>query len=312
MTAPLPKDARIYVAGHRGLVGSALVRRLQHDGYSNIITRTSKELDLREQSAVREFFAAECPEYVFLAAAKVGGILANMTYPAEFIYNNLAIATNVIEAARTSETKKLLNLSSSCTYPRLAEQPLREDYMLTGPLEETNRAYAVAKIAASELCDAYRHQYGCNFVTAIPTNIYGPNDNFDLQSSHVLSALLRRLVEAKESKAPEVEIWGTGKPFREFLYVDDLADACLFLMENFEEPGGINVGTGADISIADLAATIQGIVGYQGRLAFNHDMPDGMPRKLLDMSRLHGLGWRAPTGLKEGIARTHQWFLENR
>lgn len=307
----LPKNAKIFLAGHRGLVGGALLRRLQELGYSNIVTRTSTELDLRNQAAVEDFFAREKPEYVYLAAAKVGGILANSTYPAHFLYDNLAIATNVIHSAYLHGTKKLLNLGSSCIYPKLAPQPLKEEYLLTGALEETNRAYAVAKIAAIELCDHYRTQYGCDFISAMPTNLYGPGDNFDLQSSHVLPALMRKMIDAKKMAAPTVEIWGSGAPLREFLHVDDLAQACHFLMETFSEPGPINVGAGQEISIRDLAMLIREIVGYEGELAFDPSKPDGTPRKLMDVSRLNAAGWRAQIGLREGIENTLNWYLEN-
>ena len=307
----LPLDAKIYIAGHNGLVGGALLRHLQTRGYDNLLTRRSAELDLRDQSAVQRFFAQERPTYVFLAAAKVGGILANSTYPANFIYDNLTIATNVIHAAYQHDTRKLLNLGSSCIYPRLAPQPLKEEYLLTGPLEETNRAYAVAKIAAIELCDHYRAQYGCDFISAMPTNLYGPGDNFDLKSSHVLPALLRKVVTAKCDNAPSVEIWGSGNPLREFLYVDDLADACLFLMQHWSAPGPINVGTGKDLSIRDLALLIKEVVGYNGELVFDATKPDGTPRKLMDVSLLNSAGWRARTGLRDGIVKSLQWYLEN-
>ena len=303
-------DARIYVAGHRGLVGSAIMRKLTSLGYTNIVTRTSAELDLRNQAAVHAFFEAEKPEYVILAAAKVGGILANATYPAEFLYDNLMIASNVIHAAYTHKVSKLLNLGSSCIYPKLAPQPLKEEYLLTGPLEVTNRAYAVAKIAAIELCDHYRHQYGCDFISAMPTNLYGPHDNFDLQNSHVLPALLRKMLEAKAQGAPTVTVWGSGTPKREFLYVDDLADACIFLMKNVSEPGPINLGTGEDISIKELAELIQRITGYEGTLSFDTSKPDGTPRKLMDVSKLTQLGWKATTALPDGIKRTLDWYLQ--
>ncbi|MDK2014170.1 MULTISPECIES: GDP-L-fucose synthase family protein [unclassified Deinococcus] len=306
--SPLSRDARIYVAGHRGLVGGAIMRRLQAEGFNHLITRTSAELDLRDQAAVRAFFAQEQPEYVFLAAAKVGGILANSTYPAQFLYDNLMIATNVINAAHESGVRKLLNLGSSCIYPRLAPQPLKEEYLLTGPLEETNRAYAVAKIAAIELCDHYRTQYGSDFISGMPTNLYGPGDNFDLKGSHVLPALMRKMVEAKESGAPQVEVWGSGTPLREFLYVDDLADACLYLMERVSEAGPINIGTGHDLTIRELAMLIAEIVGYEGQLAFDASKPDGTPRKLMDVSKLSNLGWSAQTELREGIEKTYKWF----
>lgn len=304
----LSLESKIYVAGHRGLVGGAIVRRLQSAGYSNLLLRTSRELDLRNQADARQFFHDEQPEFVFLAAAKVGGILANSTLPAQFIFDNLMIASNVIQAAHQSGVQKLLNLGSSCIYPRLAPQPLREEYLLTGPLEETNRAYAVAKIAAIELCDSYRVQYGSDFISAMPTNMYGPGDNFDLQSSHVLPALLRKTIEARKSGARSVEIWGSGAPLREFLFVDDLAEACLFLMQNFSEPGPINVGTGRDISIRELALLIQEIVGFEGEMSFDASKPDGTPRKLLDVSRLQAAGWSAQTSLREGIEKTYAWY----
>jgi mannose-1-phosphate guanylyltransferase/mannose-1-phosphate guanylyltransferase/mannose-6-phosphate isomerase len=307
----LPLDAKIYVAGHRGLVGGALLRCLREREYSHIITRTSSELDLRDQAAVQQFFAQEQPEYVFLAAAKVGGILANATYPAQFLYDNLTIATNVIHASYQHGVRKLLNLGSSCIYPRLAPQPLKEEYLLTGPLEETNRAYAVAKIAAIELCDQYRAQYGCDFISAMPTNLYGPGDNFDLQSSHVLPALMRKMLEAKKAASPTVEIWGSGKPLREFLHVDDLAEACHFLMTSFSEPGPINVGSGRDVSIKKLALLIREIVGYEGELVFDTSKPDGTPRKLMDVSRLTAAGWSARICLREGIGSTLEWYLQN-
>lgn len=307
----LPLDSKIYVAGHNGLVGGALLRNLQTIGYTNLLTRRSAELDLRDQSAVQKFFAQERPAYVFLAAAKVGGIMANSTYPANFIYDNLTIATNVIHAAYQHDTRKLLNLGSSCIYPRLAPQPLKEEYLLTGPLEETNRAYAIAKIAAIELCDHYRAQYGCDFISAMPTNIYGPGDNFDLKSSHVLPALMRKTDDAKQTHAPTVKIWGSGEPLREFLYVDDLADACIFLMKHWSAPGPINVGAGRDISIRDLALLIKDVVGYDGELAFDASKPDGTPRKLMDVSLLAEAGWRAQIGLREGIAKTYDWYSKH-
>lgn len=307
---PLPLDAKIYVAGHRGLVGSSITRALRDRGYDNLLFRTSRELDLRDQAAVNQFFQEDKPEYVFLAAAKVGGILANSTYPAQFIYDNLAIATNVIHASHLNGVVKLLNLGSSCIYPKHAPQPLKEEYLLTGPLEETNRAYAVAKIAAIELCDFYRQQYGCDFISAMPTNLYGPGDNFDLQSSHVLPALMRKMIEAKKSASPTVEIWGSGTPMREFLHVEDLAEACLFLMETFSEPGPINIGTGEDISIRDVALLIKKVVGYEGELAFDKTKPDGTPRKLLDVSRINAAGWQAKINLSDGIERTFDWYTE--
>ena len=308
----LPLNSKIYVAGHKGLVGRALVEKLKILGYKNLVTRTRQELDLREQSAVREFFAQERPRYVFLAAAKVGGIGANTAYPAQFICENLTIATNVIEAAHQFQVCKLLNLGSSCVYPRLAPQPMREEALLSGPLEPTNRAYAIAKIAAIELCDAYRVQHGCDFISAMPTNLYGPGDNFDLKSSHVLPALMRRMVEAKENDECKVMVWGSGRALREFLYIEDFAEACLFLMQEFSAPGPINVGTGEDITISDVASLIREVVGYQGKLIFDTSKPDGTPRKLLDVSRLTKAGWRAKTVLREGISKTWQWYSKER
>ncbi len=308
----MESSAKIYVAGHGGMVGGALLRRLQREGYGNVITRTSRELDLRDQGAVRGFFEAERPEYVFLAAAKVGGILANSTQPAQFLYDNLMIAANVIHAAFETDVRKLLNLGSSCIYPKLAPQPLREEYLLSGPLEETNRAYAVAKIAAIELCDSYRAQYGRDFISAMPTNLYGPGDNFDLSSSHVMPALMRKVVDARERGAPTVEVWGSGTPMREFLHVDDLADACLFLMQNVSESGPINVGTGEDLSIRDLALLIREVVGYGGELVFDVSKPDGTPRKLMDVGKLRLLGWQASTTLRDGIEQTLAWYLAHR
>ncbi|WP_034335473.1 GDP-L-fucose synthase family protein [Deinococcus misasensis] len=308
----LPLDARIYVAGHRGMVGSAILRHLRAKGHVHLITRTSQELDLRNQQAVELFFQQEQPEYVFLAAARVGGILANSTFPADFSYDNLSIALNVIHAAHKQGVKKLLNLGSSCIYPRLAEQPIKEEALLTGPLEPTNRAYAVAKIAAIELCDHYRTQHGRDFISAMPTNLYGPEDNYDLLGSHVLPALIRKMVEAREKKLPHVEIWGTGTPRREFLHVDDLAEACLFLMERFSAAGPINVGTGEDISIRDLAVLVQKVVGFEGQLVFDPTRPDGTPRKLLDVSRIQALGWSAKVPLEEGIQHSVQWFVNHR
>lgn len=302
----MEKQHKIYVAGHRGMVGSAIVRRLQRDGYQNLVLRTRRELDLRRQDEVELFFHRERPDYVFLAAAKVGGILANDTYRGEFIYDNLVIEANVIEAARQYGVKKLLFLGSSCIYPKLAPQPLKEEYLLTGPLEPTNQPYAIAKIAGIELCNAYRHQYGCHFISVMPTNLYGPNDNYDLQNSHVLPALLRKFHEAKVNGLPEVVIWGTGSPRREFLHVDDLADACLFLMQHYDEPGLINIGTGEDISILELAHLISRIVGYEGKIVHDLSKPGGTPRKLLDVSKLNALGWKARIGLEEGIRMVYQ------
>lgn len=307
----LEPNTCIYLAGHRGLVGSAILRKLQAAGFNNIVTRTSSQLDLRDQTAVQQFFAQERPEVVILAAAKVGGILANSTYPADFLYDNLAIASNVINSAFEHGARKLLNLGSSCIYPKLAPQPLKEEYLLTGELEPTNRAYAIAKIAAIELCDAYRTQHGADFISAMPTNLYGPHDNFDLENSHVLPALLRKTHEAKESGAPAIEVWGSGTPLREFLHTDDMADACLFLLQNVSRPGPINVGTGTDLSIRDLAELIKEVVGYEGDLVFDATKPDGTPRKLMDVSLLSSLGWTAKIGLREGIEDTYRWFTEN-
>jgi GDP-L-fucose synthase len=307
-TEEIPKDARIYVAGHRGLVGSAIVRRLKAEGFTNLLTATRQELDLRDQAAVNAWFEANRPEYVYLVAGTVGGILANSTRPAEFIYDNLMMAANVIEAARRNEVTKLLYLGSSCIYPREAPQPMTEDVLLTGALEPTNEPYAVAKIAGIKLCQAYRRQYGCNFISAMPTNLYGPGDNFDLESSHVMPALIRKFHEAKERGECEVEIWGTGSPRREFLHVDDLADACLFLMARYEDEEHINVGTGEDISIRELALLIRDIVHPDAELVFDTSKPDGTPRKLLDVSRLTELGWTASKPLREGIEATYEWF----
>ncbi len=311
MSQQLDRDAKIYLAGHRGLVGGALLRQLQNAGFTNIVTRTSGELDLRNQSSVNSFFAEEKPVYVLLAAARVGGILANSTYPAQFIYDNLMIAANVIEAAHQTGVRKLLNLGSSCIYPKLAPQPLRESALLTGPLEATNRAYAVAKIAAIELCDSYRVQYGDDFISAMPTNLYGPFDNFDLKNSHVLPAMMRKMHEAKINQSPDVAIWGSGTPLREFLHSQDLAQACLFLMENFSAPGPLNVGYGEDISIRDLALLIREIVGFEGELAFDASKPDGTPRKLMDVSQINDLGWKANIDLRSGVQSTYDWFLNN-
>lgn len=301
----MEKKDKIYVAGHRGMVGSAIVRRLENEGYTNLVTRSSAELDLRNQEAVNRFFAEEKPEYVFLAAAKVGGIVANNTYRAEFIYENLMIESNIIHAAYVQQVKKLLFLGSSCIYPKLAAQPLKEESILSGYLEETNQPYAIAKIAGIELCDAYRAQYGCHFISAMPTNLYGPNDNYDLEKSHVLPALLRKFIVAKRNHEPFVELWGSGTPKREFLHVDDLADACFFLMEEYDEKGLVNVGVGVDISILELANLVCDIVGYTGEIRLNRDKPDGTPRKLMDVSKLSGLGWRASIGLEEGIRRVY-------
>lgn len=300
-----PQD-KIYVAGHRGMVGSAIVRRLQKEGYNDIITRTSQELDLTDQAAVADFFAKHKPDYVFLAAAKVGGIMANNTYRGQFIYENLMIQSNVIHHAHLHGVKKLMFLGSSCIYPKLAPQPLKEEYFLTGPLEPTNEPYAVAKIAGIEMCDAYRAQYGSNFVSVMPTNLYGPNDNYDLKNSHVLPAMLRRFHEAKINSQKEVIIWGTGEPKREFLHADDMADACFFLMQNYNEKGLVNIGIGIDISIRDLAILIKNIVGFEGDLLFDTTKPDGTPRKLMDVSKLNSSGWKAKIGLEEGIASVYE------
>ena len=304
-------DAKIYVAGHRGLVGSAIVRNLEAKGYKNIIYRTHKELDLTNQEAVRIFFKEEKPEYVFLAAAKVGGIHANNTYPADFIYENLMIQNNVIKAAHDFEVKKLLFLGSTCIYPKMAPQPIKEEYLLTGSLEETNEAYAVAKIAGLEMCKFFKRQYGDNFISCMPTNLYGPNDNFDLKNSHVLPALIRKFHEAKVNNSEAVEVWGTGTPLREFLYVDDMADACVFLMENYDGEQHVNIGTGEEVSIRELAETVKEVVGFDGELVFNTEMPDGTPRKLTTVDKLHGLGWKHKVSLDKGIRLAYNWFLEN-
>jgi GDP-L-fucose synthase len=306
------RSDKIYVAGHRGLVGSALVRRLLREGLDNLLTRTSSELDLRNQSAVNEFFATQRPDFVFLAAARVGGIFANDAYPAQFLTDNLQIQTNVIDAAYRNGTRKLLFLGSSCIYPKHARQPMTEDCLLTGALEPTNEWYAIAKIAGLKMCQAYRRQYGFNAISAMPTNLYGPADNFDLRNSHVLPALLRRFHEAKESNQPQVTIWGTGSPRREFLHVDDLAAACLFLMRHYEGEQALNVGWGTDIAISELAALVGEVVGFRGTLAFDPSKPDGAPRKLLDVSRLAALGWSAEIALRDGLTATYDWFRSNR
>ena len=303
-------DAKIYVAGHRGLVGSAIVRNLEAKGYKNILCRTHKELDVTNQEAVRRFFEEEKPEYVFLAAAKVGGIHANNTYPADFIYDNLMIQNNVIKAAHDFKVKKLLFLGSTCIYPKMAPQPIKEEYLLTGSLEETNEAYAVAKIAGLEMCKFFKRQYGDNFISCMPTNLYGPNDNFDLKNSHVLPALIRKFHEAKVNNSAVVEVWGTGTPLREFLYVDDMADACVFLMENYDGEQHVNIGTGEEVSIRELAETVKEVVGFEGELVFNTDMPDGTPRKLTTVDKLHGLGWKHKVSLNEGIRLAYNWFVE--
>ena len=305
------KSDKIYVAGHRGLVGSAILRRLTAAGYTQLLTRSRQELDLLDQAQVRRFFETERPGYVFLAAAKVGGIHANATYPADFIRDNLLIETNVIDAAYRSGVKKLQFLGSSCIYPKLAPQPLKEDYLLTGPLEPTNEWYAVAKIAGIKLCQAYRRQYGFNAISLMPTNLYGPGDNFDLQNSHVLPALIRKFHEAKAAGSPEVVVWGTGSPRREFLHVDDLADAAVFLMGQYDGEEIVNVGVGEDVTIRELADLIKEVVGYKGEIVFDSSKPDGTPRKLLDVGRLNALGWRARISLKEGVRATYEWFLAN-
>jgi GDP-L-fucose synthase len=303
-------DSSVYVAGHRGLVGSAIWRELQRLGYRHLIGKTHKELDLLDTQAVRNFYAEACPEYVIIAAAKVGGIFANDHYPAEFIYQNLQIQNNLIEGAREARVKKLLFLGSSCIYPKLAPQPLKAEYLLTGPLEPTNEWYAIAKIAGIKLCQAYRRQFGCDFISAMPTNMYGPNDNYDLQNSHALPALIRKFREAKVAKAPRVVCWGTGKPLREFLYADDLARACIFLMQRYSEEQFINVGCGSDISIRELAEMIKGIVGFKGAIEWDTSKPDGTPRKLMDSSRLFALGWKPQVDLQTGIRRAYEDFLK--
>ena len=301
----MEKSAKIYVAGHKGMVGSAIVRKLLNEGYQNIVYRTSAEFDLTNQSAVKDFFSKEKPDYVFLAAARVGGIHANNTYRAEFIYSNLMVQSNVIHSSYENKVKKLLFLGSSCIYPKLAPQPLKEEYLLTGTLEETNEPYAVAKIAGIKMCDAYRVQYGCNFISVMPTNLFGPNDNYDLNNSHVLPALLRKFHEAKKNNKPQVEIWGSGSPKRELLHVDDCADACLFLMENYNEEGPINAGMGEDISIKDLALLIKKVTGCAGEIKYDSSKPDGTPRKLMDVSKIHSLGWKHKIGLEEGIGKVY-------
>ena len=303
------RQATYFIAGHLGLVGSAIVRKLETEGHANLVKRSSRELDLREQDSVRRFFAEERLDYVFLAAGKVGGILANDRYPADFIRDNLLIQTNVIDAAYKSGATKLLFLGSSCIYPKYAPQPMKEEYLLSGPLEGTNEAYALAKIAGIKMCQAYARQYSFKAISVMPTNLYGPNDNFDLETSHVLPALIRKFHEAKEGGARQVEVWGTGMPRREFLHVDDLADACLYLMAHYDEPDIINVGVGEDISIKELANLVKQVIGYQGEVVFNSSMPDGTPRKLLDVSRLTQLGWRARIPLEEGIRQTYHWYL---
>ncbi|GAB6181522.1 GDP-L-fucose synthase [Desulfotomaculum defluvii] len=303
------KDAKIYIAGHRGLVGSAIKRKLEQNGYQRLVYRTSKELDLRNQQAVEDFFQTENPEYVFLAAAKVGGIHANNSYPANFIYDNLIMQTNVIHAAFRHGVKKLLFLGSSCIYPKFAPQPMKEDDLLTGILEPTNESYAIAKIAGIKMCQAYNRQYGTNFICAMPTNLYGPYDNFDLENSHVVPALLRKFHEAKVQIKATVTVWGTGKPKREFLHVNDLADACHFLMQHYQDNEIINIGTGKELSIRELAQMVKEVVNYQGEIVFDTSMPDGTPRKLLEVFKINRLGWQSKISLKEGIKQTYQWYI---
>jgi GDP-L-fucose synthase len=305
------KQDKIYIAGHRGMVGSALLRNLEAAGYSNFVLRTSSELDLRNQQEVADFFAAEKPDYVFLAAAKVGGIIANNTYRADFIYENMMIQSNVIHQAYVQQVKKLMFLGSSCIYPKLAPQPLKEDYLLTGVLEPTNEPYAIAKIAGIKMCDGYRSQYGCNFISVMPTNLYGPNDNYDLNNSHVLPALLRKFITAKNSGAPSVNLWGTGSPKREFLHADDLAAACVYLMQTYDAEGLVNIGVGEDVSILELAQLVQKIVGYEGTIETDPSKPDGTPRKLMDVSKLTALGWKAHISLEEGIQRVYEEIKDN-
>ncbi len=307
----MEKNSKIYVAGHRGMVGSAILRNLQSEGYTNFILKTSADLDLRNQAAVASFFAQEKPEYVFLAAAKVGGIVANNTLRADFLYENLAIQNNVIHAAFEHKVEKLMFLGSSCIYPKMADQPMKEDALLTGLLEQTNEPYAIAKIAGIKMCEAYRAQYGCNFISVMPTNLYGQNDNYDLNGSHVLPAFIRKFHEAKANNLPEVECWGTGTPMREFLHADDMAAACVFLMENYNEAQFLNIGTGSDLSIKALAEMVAKIVGYSGNINWNTEKPDGTPRKLMDSSRLHALGWSHKIELEEGIGLAYADFLAN-
>ncbi len=307
----LNKSDKIYVAGHRGLVGSAIVRSLKEKGYENVIGRTHRELDLTSQQEVRAFFEEERPDVVVLAAAKVGGINANNTAPAEFAYENLQIQCNVIKSSHDYHVKKLLFLGSTCIYPKMAPQPIPEDALLTGPLEETNEAYAVAKIAGLEMCKFFKMQYGDNFISCMPTNLYGPYDNYDLSGSHVMPAMIRKMHDAKVSNAPSVELWGTGTPLREFLYVDDMADACVFLLEQYDGKQHVNIGTGKEVTIKDLAQVVKQVVGYTGEIRWNTDMPDGTPRKLTDVTKLHNLGWRHKIELEEGVQLAYDWFKEN-
>lgn len=306
----MEKNSKIFVAGHRGMVGSAIVRKLEQEGFTNIVSRTSAELDLRNQEAVNVFFEKEKPGYVFLAAAKVGGILANNTYRAEFLYDNLLMESNIIHAAYKNEVKKLLFLGSSCIYPKLAPQPLKEEHLLTGLLEPTNEPYAIAKIAGIKLCEAYRDQYGCNFIAAMPTNLYGPGDNYHLQNSHVIPAMIRKFHEAKVNAAAMVEIWGTGTPLREFMYADDMAAACFFLMQEYNEKLFVNVGTGEEVTIRDLALLIKEVTGFAGTIQFDTSKPDGTPRKLMDSSRLHALGWKHTTSLRDGLTKAYRFFQQ--
>jgi GDP-L-fucose synthase len=311
MTLDIARDARIFVAGHRGLVGSAITRRLDREGFTHLLTASREQLDLRDQAAVNYWFQANRPEYIFLVAGTVGGILANSTRPAEFIYDNMMIHATVVHAAYLFRCRRLLYLGSSCIYPRESPQPMREESLLSGPLEPTNESYAIAKIAGIKLCQAYRYQYDCDFISAMPTNLYGPNDNFDLKSSHVLPALIRKFHNAKQEGRREVVIWGTGSPRREFLHVDDLADACLFLMRNYHDRPHINVGTGEDLTVRELAETVRDVVHPEAELVFDTSKPDGMPRKLLDVSRLRGLGWRHSIELRPGIESSYRWFLDH-
>lgn len=305
------KSDKIYVAGHRGLVGSAIVRKLEEKGYSNVIGRTHRELDLTSQQAVRDFFEAERPDVVVLAAAKVGGINANNTAPAEFAYENMQIQCNVIQCSHVYHVRKLLFLGSTCIYPRMAPQPIPEDALLTGPLEETNEAYAIAKISGLEMCKFYKRQYGDDFISCMPTNLYGPYDNYDLSGSHVMPAMIRKFHDAKMNNVPSVELWGTGTPLREFLYVDDMADACVFLLEHYDGEQHVNIGTGKEVTIRELADTVRRVVGYQGEIVWNPDMPDGTPRKLTDVTKLHNLGWTHKVELEEGVQLAYDWFREN-
>jgi GDP-L-fucose synthase len=307
----MDQHSKIYIAGHRGLVGSAIVKKLKAEGHANLLVRTSSELDLRSQTAVAEFFSLEKPEYVFLAAAKVGGIVANNTYPAEFIYNNLMIQTNIIHSSFLSGVKKLLFLGSTCIYPKLAPQPMKEEYLLSGPLEPTNEPYAVAKIAGIKMCQSYNRQYGTHYISAMPTNLYGPNDNFDLTTSHVLPALIRKFHEAKINSETSVIIWGTGAPYREFIHVDDVADACYFLMQHYEGNEIVNIGTGSELTINELALLVKKIVGFSGHIVFDATKPDGTPRKLIDVSKIHALGWRHKLELEDGIRNVYRWYVQS-